>query len=141
MITIRQCYPEHIMLINPHRRQRFEMITPQSAKVAEHGIAQSIWIDHHCVWAGGIFEKWQDVGMGWALFGEGSYSCLDAITDCARDMIFGAPYKRVEITVEPDFKAGHRWMRRLGMSLEAPLLRCYGPGGRDMALYAHIRGV
>lgn len=140
--VIRKCYPEHVLLIDvvqPQQIERVNIALSQGA-VAAQGESYSGWVDNRCVWAGGVFEKWADVGFGWALFGKGSYAHIAAITERSRQTIHNAPYKRVEVTVDPGYKAGERWAKALGLTLEAANLRCYGPGGRDMALYSYVRG-
>lgn len=140
-IAFRKCYPEHVLLIDIQRGQQIEHanVVLGGGEIAAHGVSQSAWLDNRCLWAGGVFEKWSEVGFGWALFGKGCYPHMAAITACAKAMITEAPYKRVEVTVDPDYDAGHRWAKALGLTLEAARLRCYGPDGRDMALYAHWR--
>ncbi len=140
-LVIRKCYPEHVMLIDVQEPQRRDLVNVvlTGGEIARHGVSYSAWADHRCVWAGGVLEKWPEVGFGWSLFGKGCYAYLPAITACARKMITDAPFKRVEVTVDPDFKAGHRWAKALGLTLEAERLRCYGPGGTDQALYAYWR--
>lgn len=140
MIEFRKCYPDHLLSIDVIKWQTIERanVVMTGGAVANHGVAMSGWVRGRCLWAGGVIQKWPGVGFGWALFGRGSYDHIEFITECARGMIRDPSYKRVEITVEPDYKAGHRWARALGMTLEAERLRCYGPGGRDMALYSYI---
>jgi hypothetical protein len=140
--VIRKCYPEHLLGIDVIRPQRVEMtsLALSGGKIAEHGTSESVWASHRCIWAGGVVEKWTDVGMGWALFGKGSYAHLGVITQCAKALIYNSPFRRVEICVEPGYAAGHRWAKALGLTLDAANLRCYGPGGRDMALYSFVRG-
>ncbi len=140
-LVIRKCYPEHVMLIDIQDAQRAELanVALTRGAIAGHGVSWSAWYEHRCIWACGLLEKWPEVGMAWALFGKGCYKHIVPITDCARKMITDAPFKRVEVTVDPDFKAGHRWAKALGLTLEAERLRCYGPGGTDQALYAYWR--
>lgn len=49
------------------------------------------------------------------------------------------PHRRLEMTVDCDFAAGHRLARLLGFECEAERMRAVHPGGGDMALYARIR--
>lgn len=48
------------------------------------------------------------------------------------------PYRRIEATVDCDFKEGHRWALALGFELEAERMRKYDPAGRDHSLYARV---
>lgn len=48
---------------------------------------------------------------------------------------FGKDFKRVEATVDIDFRQGHRWMKSLGFVVEAERMRYSGMAG-DQTLYA-----
>lgn len=51
-----------------------------------------------------------------------------------------SPHRRIEATVEGEFKAGHRWMRMLGFKLETPQgMAGYMPDGGKSYLYARVK--
>ena len=45
---------------------------------------------------------------------------------------------RLEMAVLQGFKAGHKWARVLGFSVEAPLMKRYGPDGADYVGYVRF---
>ena len=49
------------------------------------------------------------------------------------------PFRRLEAAIDVDFKAGHRWMKALGFTMEASLMKAFQIDGRDCALYAKVR--
>ena len=49
------------------------------------------------------------------------------------------PYKRVEMHVDYEFKAGHRWAKMLGFKVDAPRMEHSGFYGNDETLYVRIK--
>jgi len=88
----------------------------------------------------GIVEQWQNRGMVWAYIangiGPGRFTVLH---QHAKRLLDIAPFDRIEAAVDDGFEEGHRWVRALGFTLEAPLMRRYRPDGGDSALYARVR--
>jgi len=83
-----------------------------------------------------------DLGSGrwglWALFGSDAGEHMLAVHRAARRFLDIQDHRRIEATVECDFKNGHRWIRMLGFTCEAKRMKNYDPDGRDHALYARI---
>jgi ABC-type branched-subunit amino acid transport system substrate-binding protein len=61
------------------------------------------------------------------------------ITKAVRRFLQACPYRRVEMTVDLDFEAGHRWANMLGFRLEAGRMLAYRPDGGTCSLYARVR--
>ena len=49
------------------------------------------------------------------------------------------PFRRLEASVLVGFEQGHRWMRLLGFTVEAPLQRAFLPDGSDCVGYVKIK--
>ena len=62
-----------------------------------------------------------------------------ALTKAAKRILGSMPYRRLEADVACDFAQGHRWLRMLGFTMEAPRMVAYLPDGTDSALYARVR--
>lgn len=90
---------------------------------------------------GGLNKCWPGRAEAWAIFDLQlkSTAIFLAIHNAVRNVLDACDFKRIECTVESDFKAGHRWAKALGFELEAPKLRAYMPGGADVSLYARIK--
>jgi len=86
----------------------------------------------------GVQEIWTGRAMAWALVGADSGTYFLAVHRAVSGFLAQAPWRRVEMVVENDFKAGHRWARMLGMTGEG-LMRGYSPSGVDFYLYARVR--
>lgn len=142
-VIFRKCHPEHLLLIEAQSAQRSEFtqaVGPALGMIAESGEAWSGWFNNRCIVAGGIFPKWRGTGIVWSLFGANAGRHMVAITRKAQSVIDNSKHRRLEITTLVGFEPAARWARVLGFKVEAPNMPCYDPDGRDMALWAQIRG-
>lgn len=95
--------------------------------------------DEKVLMCGGVSLYWKDRGEAWAV----------RTTDCAKDFVgivrlskkfmWDVPVKRVEAAIETTFPEGHRWIKLLGFTMEAPLLKAYFANGSDVTLYSRIK--
>lgn len=87
----------------------------------------------------GWVEIYPHRGSLWALLSASCGPHLTGMTRIAKRLIDSLPFRRLEMDVDCDFAAGHRWARMLGFTLEAERLRGYRMDGGDSAIYARIR--
>ena len=101
-----------------------------------HGSWTGLWRDEPIVVAG-LVPQWPGRHIAWAYFARGTLRHLPWISERVMEKL--AEVKgRVELTVRADFRAGHRWAKRLGFEVETPRLRAYGPEGEDHVGYVRI---
>ncbi|HNA61448.1 MAG TPA: hypothetical protein PKW79_00020 [Rhabdochlamydiaceae bacterium] len=91
------------------------------------------------LFCGGVSEYWKGRGECWAVFHHNVRSKFVQIHRCVLRYFEMCPIKRIEATVKYDFKEGHRWIKALGFTLEAPRLRFYYPNGDDVSLYSRVK--
>lgn len=142
-MLFRKCYPEHLLLIEAQavQRRQFSSSLGMQLGALKEGEAYSGWHDNRCLMAGGVYPKWRGVASGWTVLSDEALAKhMIAITRKTRQVVRDSEYRRVEMYVAVDHEAGHRWAQALGFTLEAERMRGYDPDGRDMAMYAYVRG-
>jgi len=88
---------------------------------------------------GGVMETWKGTGVAWLWMSRAWRKYANTVTEYVRDHIKNHPLKRIEVGVLTDFSAGHRWAKKLGLEMETPLARKWGPDGRDYSIYVRIK--
>lgn len=88
---------------------------------------------------GGIFEMYPGRGHAWAFFDAKRRDKFLLCHRVLRRFLNNCPYRRVEATVDCNFRAGHRLVKALGFELEAKIMKAYSPYGSDQAMYARIK--
>lgn len=91
------------------------------------------------LFCGGVSEYWKGRGECWAVFHSDVKEKFIQIHRCVVRYFEMVQVKRIEATVKCDFKEGHRWIKALGFTLEAPRLRFYYPNGDDVSLYSRVK--
>jgi RimJ/RimL family protein N-acetyltransferase len=86
----------------------------------------------------GIAEYWPGRGLGWTYLSKNIGRRLVYVTKVCRRIFKECGIKRIEAAVNCDFEQGHRWMKSLGMTLEAVRMKAFSPDGKDCALYARV---
>lgn len=117
----------------PHLTMK-QLISLEFAPYAFTGL-----IDDRVIFCAGVSEYWPGRGEGWALLTEESRHHMLVITRMIKRFLEICPTRRIEASVEVNFKEGHRWAKMLGFELEASRLRAYLPDGQDCSLYARVR--
>lgn len=87
----------------------------------------------------GIVKYYEDRGEVWAIMGRNLRKEMFSIHKMAKRFLEMAPFKRLEATVSYTFEPGHRWVKMLGFTKEAELMKHYLPDGRDASLYSLVR--
>lgn len=89
----------------------------------------------------GVFEVTPGRALAWAYISDDVGRRMVYVTRAVRRYLDMSPYRRIEMDVDCEFEAAHRWAELLGFTLEAPRRRFFTPDGRDCALYARIKNV
>lgn len=87
----------------------------------------------------GVMPMWENVAESWAIFAPNIKKYFLSIHKVVSTYLNNISFKRVQMTVDFNFKEGHRWARLLGFKLEAGRLCAYLPDGRDVSMYARIK--
>lgn len=88
----------------------------------------------------GMSFQWQDRALAWSFISEKAGKHFLAIhREVVRQIEDFQKYcRRLEMTVDVDFRQAHRWAKLLGFSVEG-YLRAYRPDGGDVIMYSRIR--
>lgn len=87
----------------------------------------------------GILPVWQGRAIAWAYLSKHvTRANFIEVHNIVARFLETCYIQRIEMTVDCDFKQGHRWARALGFVKEADRLRAYRPDGGDCALYARV---
>ena len=142
-IEYRRCVAEHLRFIEVQDAQKEEhaaMIATEYAEIACQDIALSAWLGNRCLGAAGVVPLFPHRFIAWSLVSRHIGGAMVDVTRKIRRVLADHPAKRIEMTVDVDFDAGHRWAILVGMKLETPEpLRAYGARGEDEMMYARIR--
>lgn len=133
---------EHLALIKPQGGNVMEkayFLQPGFEYMVKDNFAISAWAEHRCVCAAGIVPIYKHRATAWALMGEDAGPYLRQITQKVRQALDVSPYPRIEMQVNYDFRAGHRWAKMLGFEVEAERMRKSGIYGHDETLYVRIK--
>lgn len=104
------------------------------------GQAWAALVGDHPICIGGLYEIWRGRAYAWALLGRDAGPHMVSLTRAIRFQLDAAPFARIEMVVEKDFRAAARWAVMLGYELETPTpLRCFLPSGRDAWIYSRIK--
>ena len=88
----------------------------------------------------GAVVYWDNRALLWSFLGARvSEHRFLTIHGMAKAYLAGLPFRRLEAAVDVGFEAGHRWVRALGFTQEAPCMEAFQVDGRDCALYAKVR--
>lgn len=133
--------PQHLeqLCLQPAQEYLRGVVTREQAEVAAAHPSFSGFAGDELLGCAGILPAWQDRALAWSWLGSSAGRHMAAITRAVRRFLEAQPHRRVEITVDVDFDAGHRWAELLGFTLEAPRMKAYRPDGGDCSLYARIR--
>lgn len=85
----------------------------------------------------GALQLWTGRFHVWTFMGEQSGKHMVRITREVRRLL-RTIIGRMEMTVNMDFAAGHRWAKLLGFEIEIPLLKQYGPAGESHIGYVRF---
>jgi len=132
----------HLHLLQLQDAQAFvhTMINGAHAKALEDPRSFSVVGDDGEVYAcGGLTELWTHRALAWSLVSRHAGRHMLLIHRAIQRYLDASPFRRIEMEVDCEFEAGHRWARMLGFTMECERMRCHGIDGRDNALYAKVK--
>jgi hypothetical protein len=90
------------------------------------------------VGAAGIIPQWKGRAIAWAFISEMGPTKFLAIHRGTQRFLDQCYIQRIEMTVDADWPAAHRWANLLGFKMEAERMSAYSPDGNDCSLYARV---
>lgn len=133
----------HLRVLRPQEMQRADhavLASPGNAEALEEGFGLSAWDGLRCVGVSGVLPIMPHRAIAWAVLSDEAAPSMMQIIRKVSGALDLLPYRRIEMTVREDFKAGHRFARAIGMTLETPKpMRGYGANGDDEMMYSRIR--
>lgn len=142
-VTFYPCAPEHIAGITPLKGEELAQAgflrDDFSKYVLTEGVAMSAFVGTKCVCAAGIYPVYKHRAMAWSFMGEGAGPHMVAITRKVKQVLDSWGGERVEMIVDFEFKAGHRWAKMLGFEVETLRMRKHGATGNDESCYVRIK--
>ena len=115
-------------------------VTEEQGRALEEHPSYTAFVDDTPILAAGIIKQWQGRAMAWAFIADAGAEHFIGVHRAVKRFLDGCYIQRIEMTVDCDFEAAHRWARALGFSMEAERMVSYAPDGRDCALYARVLG-
>lgn|SRR5574343_158828 len=114
---------------------------PGYARMLEQaGPAHTMMRGDQVLCCAGVIEQWEGRAIAWSIMAPkvgNDYIRIHRAVSRFLDII---GYRRIEMTVAANFKAGRRWAEMLGFKCETPQgMKSYGPDGGDHYLYARIK--
>ncbi|MGJ4857059.1 hypothetical protein ACN6KF_003043 [Labrys sp. La1] len=109
---------------------------------SSQGLAWCAWINDTPVCAFGVTRLFHGLGSAWAYGSKSMVRTIPAVTRFAmrtmKPMLVAEGFRRIEVRTAIDHDISHRWLERLGFTLEGTA-RDYGAGGLDFLTYAATR--
>jgi RimJ/RimL family protein N-acetyltransferase len=96
-------------------------------------------VDGVAVAVGGVIPFNDYRCHGWAQLSIEALKYFKSIHKAVLNFLANFEVQRIEATCLTDHDSGHRWLRHLGFSMEAPRMTAYDASGRDFSLYARVR--
>lgn len=95
--------------------------------------------DGEVIAIGGILKIWEWRAQMWSLLSPSASRHMLALTRIGRRMLDVCNVPRIEASTGVGNKAEGRWLEMLGFELETPVMRKFGYGMRDEAMYVRIK--
>jgi hypothetical protein len=131
---------EHIAMIRLQEEQMYlsGWVTQEQADALEHSIAYTALDDGVPVACAGLVEHWEGRASVWAFLAAMGPNRFIAVHRACMAFLDVCYTRRVEMSVDCNFKEAHRWAKMLGFTMEAERMEAYSPDGRSCALYARV---
>lgn len=143
-VEYRQCRPQHFECLDVQEGQKEELAVMLAntsyAEIACSHVAISAWLGNRCLGAAGFVPLFPHRAVAWSLVSQNIGTAMVDVTRKIRNILAADPTPRIEMTVDVDFEAGHKWAKLIGMTLETPIpLRKFGARGEDELMYVRIK--
>lgn len=136
--------PAHPRMADILRLQQVQAIngqtmTPEAIRDACAGGMALAAVDGNRLFGmAGIYERWESVGLAWALLAEDFASHRLTMFKLMKRALDVSPYRRVEAYVVEGHDSGERLLKHLGFVEEGVMRKFWQ--GRDHKLFAKVRG-
>lgn len=126
-----QVWHYHLLAVNPSSDGTGLSVVPAEAlRALERENTWTLLADDVPFVVGGTVQEWPGRHKAWLYIAPGALQHLAWMTEKSRWILSRAP-GRQEATVRIGFKAGERFLKRLGFTVETPVLKAFGPDGED----------
>tara|TARA_R110000822_G_scaffold2705_9_gene12602 strand:+ start:529 stop:954 length:426 start_codon:yes stop_codon:yes gene_type:complete len=88
--------------------------------------------------AAGVIPLWPGRAQGWAFLSEMGPQNFLKCHKAVKHFLDGCEVRRLEISVDCEFKQAHKWAKKLGFTMECERMPHYSPDGQDCASYVRI---
>lgn len=130
----------HTLEAQPAQSRMSAAISPELAVMLEKQSSFTALDEGRPVGAAGVLtDKGTHRGMAWAFLSVMPARKFILVHRAVKSYLDGCYIPRLEMTVECDFEAGHRWAKLLGFTLEAERMRAWTADLVDVSLYARIK--
>ncbi len=113
-------------------------VTEDSGRALEQTLAYTGVVNGVPIGIAGVLPQWPHRAIAWSFLSETGPKNFLKVHRAIKRFLDGYYVHRLEITVDTDFDAGHRWAEMLGFEMEAYRMRAYAPDGHDCSLYARV---
>lgn len=125
--------------LQPAQAHLRDEIKDTDFKSLENNHSYTLLKDGNPVLCGGVTELWKERGLLWSFIG--SDMSINEFVEAhylVKYYLTLLEYRRLEMYVDVDFKAGHRWAKLLGFELEAERMKAFHPNGSASSMYARV---
>lgn len=131
--------PEHLQRIKLQATQQWcrPMLSDEFLLELQELDGYTAFVGDEPVACAGTMHAWEGRHMAWSFISEKAGPHMLGITRAVMRYLELKRFRRVEAYVDPDFEAGHRWIKRLGFKREG-LLEAFLPDGRSQVLYSRV---
>lgn len=132
---------EHFYAIEPQVAQNYvrELVSKAHVKALEQGGSFTCMHEGKPVCCHGWMEVFPHRAIAWAYLDKSAGKHLAKITRIGRAMMEGLKYNRIEMEVDCEFEAGHRWAKMLGFQKEVDRMVGYRLDGGDSSIYTRMQ--
>ena len=134
---------EHYREIVGNSDQKYlaDYVTDEDLEAVEQNpFSRSCFHEEKLLGVGGIILSHEQRGEAWGVVAKGNREQFIRLHRAVKGYLESVPVRRVEAAVHLDFEPGHRWVKALGFTLEAAVMRAHSLEGKDAALYAITKG-
>ena len=130
--------PQHLLDVDLQGPQKLlgEWVTTAQADNLVGKYSFSGVHDGQIMVCAGVVELWHGRFLTWAYVDAKAGRCFMQIHAAVRSFLNTLQGNRIEAAVDCDFVNGHRWVKALDFTLEAPRMVKFLPNGKDCALYS-----
>lgn len=112
----------------------------REARYEDLGPASSFCVDGRVIGCVGLFEVTQYRATVWALIAKQDFAQrFISIHRATKRLLDAQTYKRIDVQVVFDDRAGHRWMRLLGFKREVFCRPWFMPDGSAVSEYVRLK--